>query len=49
MDSDHAVGVGFREGAQLVDVGFDESGAALAEDAEDFRRFHPDFVICIVQ
>ena len=38
MDPDHAVGVGFRDVAQLFEVGPDEIGPALAQDAEDFGR-----------
>ena len=40
MDPDHEVGGGFREVAQLFEVWPDESGPALAEDAEYLGGLH---------
>ena len=49
MDSDDAVGVGFRNPAQRLQVRRHELGFAFPEDAEYLRGLHPDPVVAVAQ
>ncbi len=49
VNSYYTILVGFRFLPELFHIRSNELRSAFAEDTEHFRRFHPDFIVCIVQ
>ena len=49
VDPDNTVAVRFRDKRKLFQLRPDKIGSAFSENAKDFRGFHPDLVIRILQ